>query len=58
LYYAIIISSDCLLGGVKVLAALFDIKGGQCIAAEGLDARPNDVENIMKDFIEDLANEI
>jgi len=43
---------------VKALATLFGIKDSQCITAEGLDARPNDVEAILKEAIEDLPNKI
>jgi FMN-dependent NADH-azoreductase len=43
---------------VKALAALFGIKGSQCIAAEGLDARPNEVEAIMEEAIKDLPSKI
>lgn len=43
---------------VKALAVLFGVKDSQCITAEGLDARPNDVEAIIKQAIGDLPNKI
>ncbi|MGX8701009.1 NAD(P)H-dependent oxidoreductase [Caproiciproducens sp.] len=43
---------------VKALAGLFGIKNSYCIMAEGLDAKPTEVESIMEAAIHELPQKI